>query len=316
MRVNAQLIDAQSGAHLWADRFEEDIADLFKLQDEIVARLSTNLGLALYQAEAQKSAGSTNPDVIDLVMRAMALTFREYQESMKDRRETNLAARALFEQALKLDPDNPSALSGDAFTYYVERTFGWGTAETDYESKVLDQLNRAIALAPDHFRAYVPKSLYLLSTRRINEALGTAEAGLALDASSPTLYSARAGAEIYLGRYDEAKADVQKALRLSLREPRIGYWHMQIGLADLGAGRIPDAIDELRKAIDADYRNVFSYSSLAAAYALHGDMEEAKSALTEACRQAPDLSIKWMNERAPPIPPAAEGLRKVGLPEE
>ena len=73
VRVNAQLVDAESGAHLWADRFEEDMADLFKLQDQVVARLANSLGWALTKAEAEKSARSTNPDAIDLAMRGWYL---------------------------------------------------------------------------------------------------------------------------------------------------------------------------------------------------------------------------------------------------
>ena len=72
VRVNAQLVDAESGGHLWADRFEEDMTDLFKLQDEIVARLASSLGLALTNAEAEKGARSKNPDAIDLTMRGLA----------------------------------------------------------------------------------------------------------------------------------------------------------------------------------------------------------------------------------------------------
>ena len=73
VRVNAQLIDAESGAHLWADRFEEDVADLFKLQDQVVARLANTLGIELVKAEAEKGARSKNPDAVDLTMRGWAL---------------------------------------------------------------------------------------------------------------------------------------------------------------------------------------------------------------------------------------------------
>ena len=87
MRVNAQLIDAESGAHLWADRFEEDAADLFKLQDEIVARLAHTLEVELVKAEAARSARSTNPDAIDLVMRGRALIDEQALQPSKDRND-------------------------------------------------------------------------------------------------------------------------------------------------------------------------------------------------------------------------------------
>jgi adenylate cyclase len=111
VRVNAQLIDAESGAHLWADRFDDEVADLFKLQDQVVARLANTLGIELIKAEAEKGTRSKNPDAVDLTMRGWALA-RPSQQT----KEKNRAARALFEQALKIDPDNADALAGEAYT--------------------------------------------------------------------------------------------------------------------------------------------------------------------------------------------------------
>jgi TolB-like protein/DNA-binding winged helix-turn-helix (wHTH) protein len=105
LRVNAQLIDAGSGAHLWADRFEEDVADLFKLQDEVVTRLARSLGVALAIAEAEKSAGSKNPDAVDLTMRA----FDTILQCQKEFRACNQEARALFERAGQIDPNEADA---------------------------------------------------------------------------------------------------------------------------------------------------------------------------------------------------------------
>jgi adenylate cyclase len=110
VRVNAQLIDAESGAHLWADRFDEDVVDLFKLQDEVVARLARALQVELVNAEAQRSLHDRprNPDAIDLTMRGLALL---NQPPAKGNR---LEARDLFEQALNLDPANADALAAPA----------------------------------------------------------------------------------------------------------------------------------------------------------------------------------------------------------
>ena len=158
VRVNAQLIDGETGAHLWADRFEEDVADLFKLQDQVVARLANSLGYELVKAEAARSARSTNPDAIDFTMRGWALMWQGAQQPTKDKRESYNAARALFEQALKIDPNDADALAGNAHTYQAEYFYGWTTPETDYDAKVLGQADRAIALAPDNMRAYNAKS--------------------------------------------------------------------------------------------------------------------------------------------------------------
>src|ERR1700719_1675272 len=106
VRVNAQLIDGETGAHLWADRFEESITDLFKLQDQVVARLANTLGYELVKAEAQRGTHSTNPDAIDLTMRGWAAIWQP------PTKESITSARDYFERAIKLDPQNAQAMGG------------------------------------------------------------------------------------------------------------------------------------------------------------------------------------------------------------
>jgi adenylate cyclase len=314
VRVNAQLIDAGSGAHLWADRFEEDVADLFKLQDQVVARLTSSLGYELVRTEAEKGARSKSPDAVDLTMRGWALVWQEQQQQRT--KENNNAAQALFEQALKIDPNEADALAGDAYAWFLAFSRGWTTPGTDYEPKILGQAERAIALAPDNVWAYNVKSLYLTVTQRANEGLSAADAGLAFNPDDPVLYRARGLAEIGLGRYEQAKSDVQQAIRLGPRDPRIGLWMDSLGDAELGLGNIDAAIDEYKKGIDAGWRAYQPYRGLAAAYALNGKMDEARSALAAARRLNPELTIKWCQTHSSTIPPLLEGLRKAGLPEE
>ncbi|MGO9847689.1 MAG: adenylate/guanylate cyclase domain-containing protein [Methylocella sp.] len=316
VRINAQLIDGETGGHLWADRFEEDVADLFKLQEQVVARLANSLGYELIKAEALRSTHSTNPDATDFTMRGWALLWQGVQQSTKDKRETYNAARASFEQALNIDPNNADALAGDALTYHLEYQYGWTTTETDYDAKVLGQADRAIALAPDNARPYGVKSGYLMLTQRPNEALGAADAGLAINPNIAPLYVTRAFAEVSLGRFEQARSDAQHAMRLSPRDPSYAFWHVGVGDPELGLRHFDAAIDEYHKAIDAGYRGFIPYVDLAAAYALEDKMEEAKTALAEARRLNPKLTLKWMTAHAPILPPLFEGLRKVGLPEE
>jgi adenylate cyclase len=132
VRVNAQLIDAQSGAHLWADRFEEDVADLFKLQDEVVARLANSLGNELVKAEARRDERISHPDAFDLTMRGRALQMRAQEQRTK---ENNNATRAMYEQALAIDPNDAAALAGEASTYMADKVFGWADPDIDYDGK-------------------------------------------------------------------------------------------------------------------------------------------------------------------------------------
>jgi adenylate cyclase len=312
VRINAQLIDAETGAHLWADRFEENVADLFKLQDQVVARLANALSYELIRVEAETGARSKNPDVIDLVMRGNAAGWRFVQHPTKD---DNIAIRALYEQALEIDPNDAEALVGVAGTYSNEYIF-WGNPETDYDAKILGQVDRSIALARDIPRAYWVKSVYLTTSRRPNEALRAADAGLAIYPNDASLLAARSSAETYLGQFEQAKSDVQQAMRLSPRDPKIGNWYNLMADAELGLGHFDAVIEESSKAIDTGYKVFYSYLNLAAGHALKGDMDEAKTAMAEARRLNPKLSVKWLTERKPILQPWFDALRKAGLPEE
>ena len=312
LRVNAELIDAQSGAHLWADRFEEDASDLFKLQDQVVARLANTLGNELVRAEGERGGRTQSPDAIDLVMRGRALM--QVYPTTKD---SNDAARALFERALAIDPNNAAALAGDAYTYMYDFDYGWGNPETDYNAKVIGQADRALALARDTTEAYYAKASYLMQSHHAKEAVDVDDAGLAVDPNSARLYVQRGMAESALGSFEQAKSDVRQAMRLESRAIRAaGLWHFAMGGVEIEQGHNDAAIDEIRKAIEAGYRPFIPYAVLAASYALEGKMDEAKSALAEARRLNPNLTVKWFIAHSPNVPKAIEGVRKAGLPEE
>jgi adenylate cyclase len=136
---------------------------------------------------AEKGTHSKNPDAIDLTMRGWALYWQEEAKPTKDK---NDAVRGLFDQALKIDPNDADALAGEAICYAVEH-FNWANPETDYDAKVIGPADRAIALAPDTMRAYWAKSVYLFVAHRADEALRTADAGLAINPNDAPLYGAR-----------------------------------------------------------------------------------------------------------------------------
>jgi adenylate cyclase len=287
------------------------VADLFKLQDEVVARLGRSLDLALTRAEAKKGR-SKNPDAVDLTMRAFDVIIRGIDNQGK-----NLEARALFERALEIDPDDAEALAGIAETYFYEWQSRWGSVGTDYNGKVLGLANRAITLAPNDSYVYYPKAIYLALSRRPSEALGAADAGLAVNPNDVLLYEPRAIAENSLGRYEQAKADMERAMRLSPHDILIGMFHVILGDAEISLSHFDAAIDGYRKALNLGMQEAsFVHTHLAAAYAHAGRSDEAKAALAEARRLNPRLTVKWMTENTLGLPAVLEGVRKAGLPEE
>ncbi len=277
----------------------------------------TRLGYELVRTEAEKDVRSKSPDAVDLTMRGWALVWQEQQQQRT--KENNDAAQALFEQALKIDPNEPDALAGDAYAYFLVYSRGWTTAGTDYEAKILGQADRAIALAPDNVWAYNVKSLYLTVSRRADEGLSAADAGLAINPDDPPLYGARGSAELALGRYEQAISDVQQAIRLSPRDPRIGLWLVIWVTRNLASGiwtRL--STNTIRQSTPVGA--LISLTGLwLPLYALDGKMEEAASALARG--PPPQSSAHASNGCDNPllhrdIPPLLEGLRKAGLAEE
>jgi adenylate cyclase len=315
LRVNAQLIDTETAAHLWADVFDEDVADLLKAQDQVVARLARALGPELVRAEAEK-ASSKNPDAVDLAIRGWDLVLRANRLPSEDKRETFHQARSLFERALEVDPNDPLAVAGSAETYLVDFGFGWRDPGTDYEAKVLGQANRAIVLSPDNIPAYYTKAMYLAETARPSQAIDVTDAGLAINPNDVLLYMPRAQAENALGRFEQAKADAERAMWLSPRDFLNGVFHMIAGDAEINLGHFDAAIDAYRKTLDSGFREFFVYARLSAAYADAGRIEEAKAALAEARRLNPNFTVKSMIEHMPNWPAVFDGVRKAGLPEE
>jgi TolB-like protein/Tfp pilus assembly protein PilF len=310
VRANAQLIDAESGAHIWADRFETDMADLFKLQDQVVAQLANALRYELGVAEAAKASNVQNPDAIDLAMRGWA--FLPLGLPSKDQAD---AARPLFEQALKIDADNSEALAGKAQTTIVEYLYA-PAADTDYDAAILGPVDRAIALDRGNIHAYRAKGQYLTVSGRPEDAVRAFDAGLAINPNAAGLLALRGSAEDYLRRFEQAKSDIQQAMLLSPRDPAMGQWFNLRADTELGLGRFDEALEDSRKAIEGGHRVFYTYLNLAAAHAFKGEMDEAKAAMAEARRLKPDLSIKWLLKHKPVLQFAFDGLRKAGLPEE
>jgi adenylate cyclase len=321
VRVNAQLIDAESGAHLWADRFDEDVVDLFKLEDEVVERLARALQVELVNAEAQRSLHDRprNPDAVDLTMRGLALLNQSYTKA------TRFGARDLFEQALNLDPANADALAGAAYVDSVDYTLGWSDQQVDLYARGMQRANQALLLDPNQARARSVKAYLLLLKAKpndasANEVIAEAEASLRADPSYASAYFPMAVGEELLGRYEQSRSHLEQAIKISPRDSSLGVWRMNIGRDLLALGQYDAAIQEGLKAIDSGTRTITSYTCLAAFYAAADKMPEAKAALAEAMKLDPKLSVAWFHVHIPSFinwPPGfREALLKAGLPEE
>ena len=311
VRVNAQLIDGATGAHLWADRFEESITDLFKLQDQVVARLANTLGYELVKAEAQRSTHSTNPDAIDLTMRGWAAMWQPLTK------ESVASARDYFERAIRIDPQNAEAMVGLAWARLRANFYGWSTVAENKPTAQLELLAKAIEINPGYTFAYYVKSIVLWLSKEYAEALAAAETEVALDPNSAYGYAAIGRAEAQLGRCEQSIGHIKQAFAFSPRDPNSGIWYVYLAFAEFCRGRLDAAIEQLKRAIVSGFPTYSPYALLAGAEAVRGNDAEAKLALAEARRLFPQLTIKWiLTEMVPPPSIVIDGLRKIGLPEE
>jgi adenylate cyclase len=275
---------------------------------------ANSLGNELVKAEARGDSRIANFDAVDLTMRGRARNFEFLRRPTK---ENNQATRALFEQALAINPEDAGALAGDARTYMIDKVYDWASTDVDYDAKIIGQADRSIAIDPNDPLPYYAKSLYLSAVlHRTAEGRRAAEAGLALNPSSALLYFASGAGKNQAGMFAEAKSDILHAIQLSPRDPSLGLWLNNLAGSEIGLGHFDDAINESNRAIDAGNRTFYEYTNLAIAYAMTNRTEEAKAAVAEALKLNPKLTVKNMSERYSKAPAIAEGLRKAGLPEE
>jgi TolB-like protein/Flp pilus assembly protein TadD len=317
LRVNVQLIDAETGNHLWAERFDKPVADLFDMQDEIVSRLANTLDTQIIAAEARRAERSPHPDAMDLYFQGMAC-------ANKGRTSEYLAqARSFFERALALDPDNIEALIGMAM---VDALSGAVLGTDDRVTRLAmaeATLTKALSLAPNHASAHHWLGFVQIQTNRAAQGIAECERALALDPNLATAHGFIGLAKYFLGRGEETESHVQEALRLSPRDTQAYIWMIFAGLAKLQLEADEEAVARFRRSVELNRNHPRAHFWLAAALAHLGRLDEARSALDAGLALDPTFTIARFSTGAPSNNPTyratsrriRDGLRKVGMPE-
>jgi TolB-like protein/Tfp pilus assembly protein PilF len=317
IRVNVQLIDAETGNHLWAERFEKPIADLFDMQDEIVSRLANTLNAQLIQVEARRAGRSTHPDAMDLYFQGWAY------ENNGTTAEYMTQAQAFFDRALALDPENIEALVGSA---RVKAAIAVNLMRDDWTAHFVAAeavLIRALSLAPNHARAHSVLGLVQSSTNRAVQGIAECERALALDHNLADAHAFIGLAKFFLGRSEETEAHIHEALRLSPRDNNAYRWSMFVGLAKLALGADVEAVAWLRRSIEANRNHPVPHFFLAAALALLGSLDEARAAAQAGLVLNPTFTLRRFRSSAKSNNPAYlagrervyEGMHMAGVPE-
>ena len=317
LRVNAQLIDAGTGTHLWADRFDKPVSDLFDVQDEIVSQLANTLTAELIAAEARLAERSMHPDATDLTFQGKAFLYKATTAKQL------IQARGFFERALAIDPRSVGALLGMAASDFRmasnlladDRVACFSTAET----KVIE----ALSIAPDHSSAHMMLGSVCIYTNRAVQGIAECEQALRLNRNEAHAHSSIGLAKYYLGRPAEAEGHILDALRLSPRDSGAASWMAVVGVAKIQLGVDAEAAGWLRRSIEANRNFAFGHFGLAAALGLLSALDEARAAVKAGLALDPNFTIQRVLATRLSDHPTylagrdriCEGMRKAGVPE-
>ncbi len=316
MRVNVQLIDGVTGNHLWADRFDKPMADLFDMQDEIVSQLANQLRPELIAAEGLRAEREPNPDSLDYYFMGVA-TFG------KGRIDNLIKSRALFEKAVELDPTNIDALVG-AVRVDVLLSAVYASDDRRERLKAAESLLlKGLSIQPANYWAHMWLGYIQILTNRATRGIGELERSLALNRNLGAAHGWIGFAKITLGRAEETKAHIAEAFRISPSDGVAFLWNHIEGLAKLHLGEDEEAASLFRRSIDASRNYPLNHFYNAAALARLGQQDEAEAEVKAGLAIAPSFTLERFRGGAESDNPVylaqrariIEGMRAAGVPE-
>jgi TolB-like protein len=315
VRITGQLIDSATGAHLWADRFEGDLEDIFELQDQVTASVVGAIAPKLEQAEIEraKRKPTESLDAYDYFLRGMA-AFNLWTE------EANSEALSMFRRAIELDPKFASAYGMAARCYSARKASGWVSDRAQEVAEAARLARRATELGKDDAVALTTAGTSLVFVvGNPDEGSALIDRALALNPNLAMAWLASAWAHIWLGEPEVALERLARAVRLSPLDRTFGMQTVA-ACAHFLAGRYAEAAPWAEKALREQDNYLIAISILAASYALTGRAADARNAMARIRQRDPTLRIANLKEAFPIYRPEhlarfSEGLRQAGLPE-
>jgi len=309
VRITAQLTDALSGHHLWAERYDRNPKDIFIIQDEITTHIITALQVKLTEGEQARlfSKGTKN---LDAFMKVVEARYLSYQSTI----EGNIRARQLAEEAISLDPNYAFAYRALALATLVDIWLGVSKNPQESLKKCIELYKKAIALDNSFAMGYAGLGYSLMMARKYDEGIAQAERGLELEPNSADVVYAYADILLFTG--GESIPFFESAIRLNPKPPNIYLRHYAAALRN--TGRYEEAIAQVKKAIEGEPRDIMSYIVLASTYSMAGREKEARQAAAEVLKINPKFSLEQL-ERTTPYKDQAtkerfiDSLRKAGL---
>jgi adenylate cyclase len=316
VRISAQLIDASTGIHVWAEKYDRELRDIFVVQDEIVEQVIGAMGPWLRQSERLRAVREQPRE-----LGAYDLTQRGWWHFYGNSKEDNAKARPFFEQALEIEPSFANAWVGLAAVRFFDAFYGWTDSPAESLAGAEQAARACIAADNQHSGCY--RMLSWLHERRGEpvERISALERAISLDPSDATAHGLMGLALSTTGRPDDSIAHLQTAMRLDPMSPTAHVQLFYVSLAHFAAGRYETAVDWAKRSLRLQPDFEVAYRTLAASYAQLGQMEEAQAAVANGLRLKPHLTISRIGDQSIGASPDflkrwLDGLRKAGLPEE
>ncbi len=316
IRITAQLIDAATGNHVWAERFDRDLSDIFALQDEITETLIAAIEPELAKAEQQRAI-EKSPENLDVWSWFQRGLWHHYKGTKDD----NAKAREQIRKAIELDPEFSRALAALAHVYYWDVLFGYSTTPNELLREGLTLSRRAIAA--DDKEPFAHFAMGRISTLMgdLSTAVAELELSIELSPSFAHAYYGLGNALNFAGQQEEAIQQIDRAIRLNPHDPAIWTFMSGRSLAQLLWEQYEDALAWALKGVRQANAGWLAYGILACIYGRLGRNEEARRAVAETLHLKPDLVLSFIEATFPFQNPVdrelfLDGLRKAGLPEE
>lgn len=321
VRINVQLIEAATGRHIWADRQVREVERMASWQDEVVAGIASALNFKLTRLENERvlRKGARNPEAHDLAIRGWALVYTAKSP------ENYQSALALFKEALVRDSKAVSALAGIGWVSALSVLNGWSKSPEDDVAAARRAADQLLAIDPNHVVAHHVRGICLRFEKNTIAAQDSFLKAISVNSNFANSHAQLGATHMELGNPEQAVRSIEKALRLSPRDPNIGHWMASMGIAHMHLEHYPEAVTWLRRSFDVPTSSptLIHRAYLVGAHALTGRANDASAALQTLLSIKPDATVSTFRHISRSTNPEFlvqrerlyEGLRRAGLPE-
>jgi len=314
VRITVQLIDALTGRHLWAERYEGDLKDLFALEDEIIMKILTGIRVKLTEGEISSAYSKyyRGKQGFDCYLKLMEAAKYADRRSIED----NNVARRLNEEAISMCPENPVGYAQLSVVYLTDYMRGTTKSPRDTLEKGYELAKKALAMDDSIPIAHSVLCQFYIHKREYDKAIAEGERAIAFYPSASVSYSTYASALLFAGRPEEAIPQFQKAIRLNPNATAITFAYLGFALSDMG--RFEEAVSAHKKSIQRAPDYIVAHIGLVITYSLIGREKEARAEAVEVLRIDPKFSLDYFAKTVPlkdqsQIDKGVDLLRKAGL---